>query len=83
MLTLCSTNNLGKQTVHADGNISYVDHTDDERMAVAHQGLAEYHTGTGYGNTLFDSADKKTFPGSLRLTFLRNYVNIVPQGRSR
>ena len=53
------TSNLGKQTVHADGNISYVDHTDDERMAVAHQGLAEYHTGTGYGNTLFDSADKK------------------------
>ncbi|HEO98190.1 MAG: hypothetical protein JW682_00080 [Campylobacterales bacterium] len=50
---------LGYQTTLSDGNISYVDYKGEERIAVSSAAEAEYHTGTGYGHTLFDSADKK------------------------
>jgi hypothetical protein len=50
---------LGYQTILPDGSIDYVDYTGEKRNAVATVAQAEYHTGIGYGNTLFDSADKK------------------------
>lgn len=50
---------LGYQTELPDGSVDYVDYTGEKRNAVATTAEAEYHTGTGYGNTLFDSADKK------------------------
>ncbi len=50
---------LGYQTVLPDGRIGYVDYTGEERKAVATVAQSEYHTANGYGNTLFDSADKK------------------------
>jgi len=40
-------------------DISYIDYTGAVRKARASAAKAEYHTGTGYGNTLFDSADNK------------------------
>ncbi len=39
--------------------INYIDYLGNTRTAKATAGAAEYHTGTGYGNTLFDSADNK------------------------
>ena len=42
-----------------DGTISYIDYKNQIRKAPASAAKAEFHTGTGYGNTLFDSADKK------------------------
>lgn len=39
--------------------INYTDYLGNTRTAVATAGAAEYHTGTGFGNTMFDSADKK------------------------
>ncbi len=50
---------LGDQEVQADGSINYVDYKGETRNAPASAAAAEYHTGKGYGNTLFDSADKK------------------------
>ena len=41
------------------GTIDYIDYLGATRTAAATAGAAEYHTGTGYGNTLFDSADNK------------------------
>jgi hypothetical protein len=41
------------------GTLTYTDYLGNQRTAVATAGDAEYHTGTGYGNTMFDSADKK------------------------
>lgn len=50
---------LGYQTILPDGSIDYVDYKGETRNAVASAAEAEYHTGLGYGNTLFDSADNK------------------------
>ncbi len=50
---------LGYQTILPDGSIEYVDYTGGTRVAPPSAADAEYHTGTTYGNTLFDSADKK------------------------
>mgnify|MGYP000164868359 CR=1 FL=1 len=41
------------------GTIDYIDYLGATRTAVATAGAAEYHTGTGYGNTMFDSAENK------------------------
>ncbi|MEA2048643.1 MAG: multiheme c-type cytochrome [Campylobacterota bacterium] len=50
---------LGYQTQLPDGTVDYVDYTGETRNAVATVAESEYHTGLGFGNTLFDSADKK------------------------
>jgi len=50
---------LGDQTILPDGSIEYVDYTGDTRIAPPSAADAEYHTGVGYGNTLFDSAENK------------------------
>jgi len=50
---------LGYQTILEDGSIEYVDYTGGTKIAPPSAADAEYHTGTGYGETLFDSADKK------------------------
>jgi len=50
---------LGYQVINPDGSITYVDYTEGNRTAPASAAAAEYHTGLGYGNTLFDSADNK------------------------
>jgi hypothetical protein len=54
-----STPQLGEQTVLEDGTIDYIDYTGAKRNAVATVAESEYHTGIGYGNTLFDSSNKK------------------------
>lgn len=54
-----SEGELGYHTIRSDGSISYIDYKGEERIAVPSAAEAEYHTGTGYGHTLFDSADKK------------------------
>jgi hypothetical protein len=54
-----TTPKLGDQTILEDGTVDYIDYTGAKRNAVATVAESEYHTGTGYGNTLFDSADKK------------------------
>jgi len=41
------------------GTIDYTDYLGNTRTAAATPGAAEYHTGKGYGKTLFDSADNK------------------------
>jgi len=41
------------------GTIDYIDYLGNTRTAAATPGAAEYHTGTGYGNTLLDSAENK------------------------
>ena len=41
------------------GTIDYIDYLGATRTAAATAGAAEYHTGTGYGNTMFDSAENK------------------------
>jgi hypothetical protein len=50
---------LGYQETLQDGTVNYVSYTGEMKNAVKTVAEAEYHTGTGYGNTLFDSADKK------------------------
>jgi hypothetical protein len=50
---------LGDQTILADGSIEYVDYTGGTRIAPPSAADAEYHTGTGYGSTLFDSPKNK------------------------
>lgn len=50
---------LGDQTILADGSIDYIDYTGATRNAPASAAAAEYHTGTGYGSTMFDSAENK------------------------
>ena len=50
---------LGAQTTLANGNVEYVDYKGEKRVAEESAGNAEYHTGTGFGHTLFDSAEKK------------------------
>jgi len=49
----------GDQELLTDGTINYVDVKGVIRNAPASAAQAEYHTGIGYGNTLFDSADNK------------------------
>ncbi|MEA1982458.1 MAG: multiheme c-type cytochrome, partial [Campylobacterota bacterium] len=51
--------NLGHQQIREDGSIDYIDYKGEIRHAPASVGASEYHTGTGYGNTLFDSAENK------------------------
>jgi len=53
-----TTRNLGDQIVVGDSTY-YVDYTNALREAPASAAAAEYHTGTGYGNTKFDSAENK------------------------
>ena len=50
---------LGYQTILPDGSIEYVDYTGGTRVSPPSVAKSEYHTGMGYGNTLFDSADNK------------------------
>lgn len=50
---------LGYQTILPNGDIEYVDYTGKTRIAPPSAAAAEYHTGVNFGNTLFDSADKK------------------------
>ena len=50
---------LGDQTILSDGSIEYVDYTGGTRIAPPSAADAEYHTGTGYGSTLFDSPKNK------------------------
>ncbi len=50
---------LGYQTILPDGSIEYVDYTGKTRIAPPSAAAAEYHTGVNFGNTLFDSAEKK------------------------
>ncbi len=57
--TLPGPGELGYQTILPDGTVDYVDYTGKTRNAVATVAESEYHTGLTYGNTLFDSADKK------------------------
>ncbi|MEA3370973.1 MAG: multiheme c-type cytochrome, partial [Campylobacterota bacterium] len=52
------TKSLGDQTIVGD-TIHYIDYKDEVRSSELSAAAAEYHTGTGYGNTLFGSADKK------------------------
>ena len=54
-----SEGELGYQTKLPDGTVDYVDYKGEKRNSVATTAEAEYHTGKGFGNTLFDSADKK------------------------
>lgn len=54
-----TTGELGTQTTLADGSIEYVDYKGETRKATATVAESEYHTGLGFGNTLFDSAEKK------------------------
>jgi len=46
-------------TVVSNEIIEYTDYKGETRTAPVSAAAAEYHTGTGYGNTLFDSADNK------------------------
>ncbi|PHR56886.1 MAG: hypothetical protein COA44_07190 [Arcobacter sp.] len=49
-----------KETLATIGeSIDYIDYLGNTRTAAATAGAAEYHTGKGYGNTLFGSADNK------------------------
>ena len=50
---------LGDQEIQSDGSIQYIDYKGERRSAAPSAAAAEYHTGVGYGHTLFDSADKK------------------------
>jgi hypothetical protein len=50
---------LGYQVINEDGTITYVDYTGGTKTAPPSAADAEYHTGLGFGNTLFDSADNK------------------------
>lgn len=50
---------LGHQTILPNGDIEYVDYTGKTRVAPPSAAAAEYHTGVTFGNTLFDSAEKK------------------------
>jgi len=57
-LASSSDTTLGTQVVVGD-KIHYVDYNNEVRVAATTPGASEYHTGTGYGNTLFDSAENK------------------------
>lgn len=50
---------LGYQTILPNGDIEYVDYTGGTRISKPSAAAAEYHTGVNFGNTLFDSAEKK------------------------
>ena len=50
---------LGDQTILEDGSIDYIDYKGETRNAPANAAAAEYHTGEGYGSTLFDSPKNK------------------------
>jgi len=50
---------LGYQTILPNGDIEYVDYTGGTRVSPPSAAKAEYHTGTGYGSTLFDSPANK------------------------
>ncbi len=52
-------NQLGSQNIKPDGSIDYLDYRGKVRNAPATVAESEYHTGTGFGKTLFDSAEKK------------------------
>ncbi|QSZ40908.1 hypothetical protein GJV85_01865 [Sulfurimonas aquatica] len=53
-----TTQSLGSQVV-VGNTISYIDYKNQVRKAPMSAAAAEYHTGTGFGNTLFDSAENK------------------------
>jgi len=55
----CSDSDNDKKETGETDTVSYIDYKGETRSAALTPGAAEYHTGTGYGNTLFDSADKK------------------------
>ncbi|MEA2073200.1 MAG: hypothetical protein U9O86_06400, partial [Campylobacterota bacterium] len=57
-LASSTTSKLGTQVVIGD-TINYIDYKGETRKAPLSAAKAEYHTGTGYGNTLFDSAENK------------------------
>ncbi|HEY9129804.1 MAG TPA: multiheme c-type cytochrome [Sulfurovum sp.] len=51
---------VGYQVISEDGlTVTYLDANLNERNATVTTAAAEYHTGVNFGNTLFDSADKK------------------------
>ena len=50
---------LGYQTILPNGDIEYVDYTGNTRVSPPSAADAEYHTGKGYGSTLFDSPENK------------------------
>ena len=49
----------GTITENNDGTITYIDGSGVARNATSSAALAEYHTGLGYGETMFDSAHNK------------------------
>lgn len=50
---------LGYQTILPNGDIEYVDYTGGTRVSPPSAAKAEYHTGIGYGSTVFDSPKNK------------------------
>ncbi|MBN2817046.1 MAG: hypothetical protein JXQ67_10210 [Campylobacterales bacterium] len=57
-LASSSTSSLGTQVIVGD-KIHYVDYKNAVRTAPISAATAEYHTGVGFGNTLFDSSEQK------------------------
>ena len=57
-LASSTTSKLGTQVVVGD-TIHYVDYKGEVRKSPKTAAAAEYHTGTGYGSTLFDSPKNK------------------------
>ena len=57
--TLPGPGELGYQTILPNGDIEYVDYTTGTRVSPPSAAKAEYHANQGFGNTMFDSADKK------------------------
>lgn len=54
----CSSDSNNSDTPPAT-SIEYIDYNGETRTAAATAGAAEYHAATGYGETMFDSGDKK------------------------
>ncbi len=54
----CSSDSNNSDTPPAT-SIEYIDYKGETRTAAVTAGDAEYHTGAGFGKTMFDSADKK------------------------
>ncbi len=54
-----SSNNTKSEESPAPSLITYTDYKGATREAATTPGAAEYHAGTGYGQTLFDSAERK------------------------
>ena len=55
----CSDSSNSNNSDTESNTTSYIDYKGETRTAPLTPGAAEYHTGTGYGNTLFDSAENK------------------------